>query len=395
MKVAIQFHRIGPYHAARLEGAVNAGMEVVAIELSGKDNTYAWDVVEDSAGSKRVTLFPDSDADDLSYAEIASTLDKTLRELQPDVLAVNGWASQAAYAAMSWSQAHSVPAVVMSESTPWDFKRVCWKELIKKQLMRFFSAGLVGGKAHCDYLSDLGMNENAIFLGYNAVDNDYFTEHARKGAADSANLPDIPKAPFFLASGRFIEKKNFLRLIEAYSAYRNKLSGEPWDMVILGDGDLRADIEQKIHELNLDEHVHLPGFKQIEELPIWYATASCFVHVSTTEQWGLVVNEAMASGLPVIVSHTCGCACELVRNGENGYEVDPYSEKDIAGSMERVTMLDTKTLETMGQRSQAIVSDYGPERFGAGMKAACEYAESIGPSRVGLVARIILKCLAR
>ena len=68
----------------------------------------------------------------------------------------------------------------------------------------------------------------------------------------------------------------------------------------------------------------MPGFKQYDELPIYYGLAGAFIHASTTEQWGLVVNEAMAAGLPVIVSERCGCAPDLVENGRNGFTFDPY-----------------------------------------------------------------------
>ena len=70
----------------------------------------------------------------------------------------------------------------------------------------------------------------------------------------------------------------------------------PWDLVLLGDGPLKTDICRLISDLRLNEHVHLPGFKPYDELPVYYALANAFVHASATEQWGLVVNEAIASG---------------------------------------------------------------------------------------------------
>ena len=77
--------------------------------------------------------------------------------------------------------------------------------------------------------------------------------------------------------------------------------------------------------------MHLPGFKPYDELPVYYALANAFVHASTTEQWGLVVNEAIASGLPVIVSNRCGCAPELV-NG-NGFTFDPTNEHELTARL--------------------------------------------------------------
>src|SRR5262249_2927555 len=119
---------------------------------------------------------------------------------------------------------------------------------------------------------------------------------------------------YFLASARFVEKKNLPRLISAYAEYRRRSSAYVkatadmeggsqksevseskalWDLVLLGDGPLKTDLCRLISDLRLNEHVHLPGFKQYEELPVYYGLAKAFVHVSTIEQWGLVVNEAI------------------------------------------------------------------------------------------------------
>ena len=107
----------------------------------------------------------------------------------------------------------------------------------------------------------------------------------------------------------------------------------PWSLVLLGDGPLKSDLCRLISDLRLDACVHLPGFKQYHELPVYYGLASAFVHASTTEQWGLVVNEAMASGLPVLVSNRCGCAQDLVKEGVNGFTFDPCNVEQLAQLM--------------------------------------------------------------
>src|SRR5207249_5035240 len=152
---------------------------------------------------------------------------------------------------------------------------------------------------------------------------------------------------YFLASARFVEKKNLTSLIRAYAEYRDRLKGigvtdpgykgAPWDLVLLGDGPLRETLNAQLSTLNLHSHVHLPGFKQYDELPVYYALANAFVHASTTEQWGLVVNEAIASGLPVIVSERCGCVPELVQG--NGFTFDPMDEHELASLLFRMATL--------------------------------------------------------
>ena len=107
---------------------------------------------------------------------------------------------------------------------------------------------------------------------------------------------------YFVVSSRFIKKKNLIRLIISYRKYVSRVTENAWKMVLVGNGDLYNELVLMIRKLDLTEYVTLVGFKQYKELPIYYGLSNCLVHASTSEQWGLVVNEAMASGLPVITT---------------------------------------------------------------------------------------------
>jgi glycosyltransferase involved in cell wall biosynthesis len=95
----------------------------------------------------------------------------------------------------------------------------------------------------------------------------------------------------------------------------------------------------------------------------YYAFAGCFVLPSTREPWGLVVNEAMAAGLPVIVSNRCGCAEDLVHTGQNGYLFDAGADGALESRMNAITNLPASDLARMGLRSQEIISNYSPDRW--------------------------------
>ena len=120
--------------------------------------------------------------------------------------------------------------------------------------------------------------------------------------------------------------------------------------------------------------------------------ASAFVHASTTEQWGLVVNEAMAAGLPVLVSNRCGCAPDLVRDGVNGFTFDPYDVDRLADLMLKVSS-DQCDREAMGQASRAIIKDWGPERFADGLMQAVAVARSRPLPRASWLDRSLLWAL--
>ena len=163
--------------------------------------------------------------------------------------------------------------------------------------------------------------------------------------------------------------------------------------MLLGDGPLRSSILNLRSSLGLDACVHLPiAFKQYDELPVYYGLASAFVHASITEQWGLVVNEAMASGLPVLVSNHCGCAADLVQEGVNGFTFDPYNVEQLAQFMFKLSTLNPQP-STLGAASRRIIANWGPGRFAAGLQAAVEKAVEAGPKRASLLQRMILQVL--
>jgi len=318
-------------------------------------------------------------------------------------------------AALRWSSRNGVPAAVMTESTEWDERRVWRKEWMKRKMVGLCAAALVGGSPHKDYILKLGMPAERIFVGYDAVDNDYFSakaEEIRKQKIEYRKRYELPEN-YFLASARFIGKKNLPRLIEAHAIYRRMSEAgskkpafsprtsapghpphAPSSLVLLGGGPLRAGLRRLISDLRMDACVHLAGFIQYPDLPAYYGLAGAFIHASTTEQWGLVVNEAMASGLPVLVSNRCGCARDLVQEGVNGFTFDPYNVEQMAQLMLKISAFDFP-LSTFGSESQRIISNWGLDRFAQGLKAAAEFARKAGSRPASLPDRALLEIMVR
>ena len=394
MKVAVLFHRLGPYHFARLKAAHEL-CQLHVIEFSLVDDTYAWDVVDEEMGFSRTTLFTDCDVEKKSSCEIMVALRKSFMLIQPDVVAIPGWSGRAAFLALALCRKMRISIIAMSDSTELDQVRHWWKESIKKRVTGNFSAGLVGGRLHADYMHKLGMPQDKIFSGYDAVDNDYFFKGAinvRKNEKQLRNRHNLPEN-YFLGSNRFIPKKNIDRLIRAYAEYRDaSASSGIWKLVLLGDGELRPQLEGLISVLGLDNDVILPGFKQYQDLPVYYGLAKAYVHASTTEQWGLVVNEAMASSLPVLVSERCGCAADLVKNGRNGFTFDPYDVEELAGLMMKLSSGECD-LTTMGEASREIIAGWGTDNFAENLMRAAEAALNAPKTRPTIFDTLILKGL--
>ncbi len=409
-RTVIIFHRVGPYHFARARAAGKI-VETTLIEVFKSDDVYGWDPVPGADGFGRVTLF---ETNSETKNKLIHGIQTALDNCQPDAVAIPGWADAVAFSAIQWCGAHRVPVIVMSETTEWDEPRLVWKEWIKRRILKMCAAGLVGGRPHADYLVRLGMPRESIFQGYDAVDNDYFVrnaQEARKRAREVRARYGLPEN-YFLASARFVNKKNLFNLIRAYALYRKLVektesrdrsekngairfhADNPWPLILLGDGPLKSEIYNLVASLGLQKFVSLPGFRQYDELPAFYALAKVFIHASTVEQWGLVVNEAMASGLPVLVSNRCGCARDLVHEGVNGFIFDPYDVGQMAEIMFWVSDPGFP-LSDFGAASVRVIADWSPTRFADALGQAVETALAGPRFQPGTFDHLILQLLSR
>ena len=389
--VVLVFNNFGPYHMARLS-APAGHMRVTGIELVGRSEDYAWDRPQDG-GLERLTLFA-GETQPHGVREIAAAMGNELDRLRPDAVFIPGWSDKGGLAALRWSVRNRVPAVVMSESNRYDEPRSLAREFVKRRIVGLCSAGLAGGHDATEYLANLGLPADRIALGYDVVDNDHFARGAAAARATAAAAMARLglRRPYFLCCCRFVKKKNLARLLEAHAAYRASVAS-PWDLVIVGDGELRPALEEQIATLGLGGSVHLPGFVQYGQIAAYYGLASGFVLASTTEQWGLVVNEAMAAGLPVLVSDRCGCARDLVRNGENGTTFDPLDTAAITAAMRGLTA-DAATAAAMGEASRRIIAEWSPSRFAKGLEQALTVARS-APRRSSLAGRLLVNSMLR
>jgi glycosyltransferase involved in cell wall biosynthesis len=383
-----------PYLHARWQAfAKDTTFETHLIEITSRDHFEVLGMKEalDTAYQRHV-LFPEAIFEKISQSALSEKVSSVLQKLKPDVVCLNGYWAADSWAGLLWCQENGVPALVFSESNSFDYPRKAWKEWIKRKIVSQFSAGLAGGSPQKEYLISLGLSPDSVFTGYDAVDNDFFSLQAEKIRGASQNTPLLPQN-FFLACARFEEKKNLPGLIRAYAIYQKQSAPDLcWHLVIVGDGSLRSRLDRLISDLSLDSFVHLPGAQPIEMLPQFYARAKALVHASTTEQWGLVVNEALASALPVLVSTRCGCATDLVRNGVNGFIFDPENPETLGSLFQRISCGELD-LKAMGEAGAKIIADWGPERFAEGLRSAVGKALQTGPSPGGVLSRVLLRLL--
>ena len=298
---------------------------------------------------------------------------RRLNDLKPDVVILGGYIYPACWAGFLWAKLNGKKIILWSASNEADKSRTVLKEKLKGLLVKRCHAANVYGQKSSDYLVKLGLKEDAIFIKGNTTDNDfYYSRTSRlRGHRDLVCKQLGCAARNFLYIGRFSEEKNVLHLLKAYKRLRPP---DDWGLVLVGDGTQREEIAGYIRQHAL-RNILMPGFQQKEEIPKFLAVGDIFVLPSVSETWGLAVNEAMAAGLPALVSKGCGCCTELIKEGVNGFSFDPCDKDELFELMQNV--VDGRyDLMTMGEASLDIIKDYTPVRAAKIVCQAIEFALS-------------------
>lgn len=362
MKITTIWNTYGPYHLARVDALerVIPNSEITCLAHCNENDDYKFF----SLRLKNLIILVDKNSSKLRFWESFIATFKALNITKPELVLACGYERSETFASLIWSKINGATIFLMLDNQRNDKKRNYLIESIKVCYLFFFDGFVYGGNTHEDYLRFLRVPLNKEVVGYNCVNNAEIFNIV--GNIKSRGDSPFHAGNYFLCVARLVPKKNLVRLVEAYSKYVKSLDPwvEPWDLVICGEGSERIRIETAIVEKGVTGRVRLVG--RVDDFSMmlnYYAFAKLLILPShENEQWGLVVNEAMASGLPVLVSEACGCADSLVFNGVNGFKFNPFSTDDIAKLM--VIMQKSKAaLPSMGNKSIEIVSKYSPDQF--------------------------------
>lgn len=356
-------HRVGPYHQVRLSAAVDAGLRLTVVQTRPQSQEYAWDF--DPAGPYALTNLigashPDKDP---SCHLLVDQINTLLDRFKPQVIVSVGWADRAYQVLLLLAHQRRIPVVLVSDSRERDEPRTCRKEWLKRQLLRGYSAALVAGEESRAYLAILGFCLDKIFLPWDVVDNAFFADAASQCT---------PQMPHFLCVSRLVAKKNHIGLLQAYSAYQRQ--GGCWGLQLVGSGPEELAIRHSINELPNPERVELKPFCQLDTLGVLYGQANAFILASHTDQWGLVVNEAMASGLPCLVSNACGCTRDLIQHGVTGWCFDPMNPGALTELMHVAERQPKAMRVAMVTAARRRLRAFTPQAFATGLQQACEQA---------------------
>ncbi|MCP9773924.1 glycosyltransferase family 4 protein [Synechococcus sp. Tobar12-5m-g] len=376
--VLAALHRIGPYHDIRFQAAT-ALMDLQVLETRPASQEYPWEFTPTGNYGRhqlRGAADPDRDA---ANPLLDRQLQALLNRLQPAVVVTTGWLDRA-YHRLIW-QAHrrGIPVVLISDSRQRDEPRTWPKEWLKRQLLHSYAAALVAGSESRAYLETLDFPAPGIFQPWDVVDNGAFAAGAER--ARSHQLHDLPilSNPHFLCVSRFVAKKNHSGLLAAFGAYQQQ--GGSWGLRLIGAGPLELEIRSAIACLPNPSRVRIDPFLQLEPLQEAYGRASCFVLASHSDQWGLVVNEAMAAGLPVIVSANSGCCMDLIDPGVSGWVFDPEQPQVLTALLHQAEAQSRSERSMMVAAGCQKLKRFDPRSFAEGLAQAVAWARTTHPKQ--------------
>lgn len=284
------------------------------------------------------------DLNQLTASEIQLILDN----FNPDALFMSGWFEDRYLRVARTMRKRGIPVIAGSDAQ--------WTGSVKQQLAKLISKWYlksaidvlwVAGERQRQFAAKLGYRGAEIWSGYYACDWDTFSQYYE---------PDLSAEPrHFLYVGRYIPRKGLDTLIRAYQIYRNRVT-HPWDLICYGAGELEHILDNAVGITNR-------GFIQPDNLPKMMAEASAFILPSRKEPWGVVAQEAAATGLPLVCSDACGSAVHMLVDGYNGYRFETGNSQHLAACMEKISSRSDEHLTLMGSRSYELSKLYSPTRW--------------------------------
>jgi glycosyltransferase involved in cell wall biosynthesis len=379
-RVAIVTEIIAPYRIPVFNVlAKREEIELKVIFLSETDSTLRrWLVYKDEICFSYEVLPFWRFRGGRSHFLLNAGLRRSLKKFCPDVIICGGYNYIASWEALIWARRRRVRFVLWSESNSQDARnRYRPVEFLKGCFLARCDGFAVPGKLAFQYLCSLRVPPDRIFTAPNAVDNTLFAISADNARAHASKFREELKLPrrFILFVGRLVPEKGIFDLLEAYESLDGCLRSEV-GLVFAGDGVASEDLEERAKRISPGV-ICFPGFAQRECLAGLYALAEALVLPTHSDPWGLVVNEAMACGLPIIVTSVAGCSADLVDNGWNGYVVPPRNPRKLSAAINSVLSRDEPRQE-MSAHSLERIQNFSPEACAAGMAAAATGAGAEG-----------------
>jgi glycosyltransferase involved in cell wall biosynthesis len=355
-------NNIGDYHAARLAdcAAVLAarGGTLWTVEASARSAFYHH---KQSRAQQLMTHFKHRRLGAAGAGWTVRSLWRALRAVRPSHIFTIGYSDKLSIATLAWAKAHGVPIFFLADSKADDQPRKAIGERIKSHVVARFDGALVAGDRHRRYFRSLGVR-GPIEIGYDVIDNVFFKTQRMRLAAKAPLMRRLGLLPdrYVLCVSRLVGRKRIDLALRIFAE-----SGAPEmgaRLVLIGAGPEDGAVQAQIAALGLGGRVkHLRNVAN-SLMPAFYGNAEALILASDFDQWGLCVNEAMALGVPCIVTQRCGVAGEIVLDGETGFVFPAGTTAKAATDLRRL-LTEPALRATMSARAERMLDDWGLDRF--------------------------------
>ena len=296
-----------------------------------------------------------------------------LHRKDPEIIVLPGYWDPSFWVLVALARLEGRKVILTCDSTELDHPRKWIKEFAKRLFVSICDGGFAYGQRSKKYLHRLGMSDHRITVRCQAAANREIETISNSAKTKRPQLiQELGLAQKnFCYVGRLSPEKNVSCLIHAYlELKRTNRQACDWGLLIIGDGPERDYLESFCQRERLDQ-VKFFGGVSWRDVPRILAAADVVVLPSLSEPWGLVVNESMICGLPVIVSNRCGCVEDLVVSGETGFTFNPESHEELHKLIEHFVLVPGDA-GRIGENARRLISAYTPETAAKQMLAGIE-----------------------
>jgi len=329
-RLVVLWESLGPYHHDRLRELARGGFEIDVIELHEQSRDYQWE--RDSALDYRIHTIVPAGARTNGLL-IAARIIRICWRSKARAMFFCHYEKMGVFVSSLVLRLARRRVFTMIDSKFDDYPRVLWRELIKSLYLRPYSGALVASARSRDYVRFLGFGQRPVQQGYDTIDIARFSRIADDG---TVVIPHDQRP--FLVVARLVPKKNIAEVLRAFALHLQR-HGAGRELHIIGYGPMEAELVALAAELGIAPSVRFLGARPSSEVADAMIRSVALILASTEEQFGLVINEALAMGTPVIVSSNAGAVDELVDNDRNGIIVNPRDTAGISHAMSRIATM--------------------------------------------------------
>ena len=380
MKIAIINNDFRVYWKDRLSYLQNflaeKDIDFIAVELFGRGSPYSFDIYDNKETWWRC-LFPNKSSTELSKEEIKKALFSTLNEINPAIIIAPSIVFFAGALSISWCKKNKKKFIMFDDAKPFQVKRNFLVQLIKNLIIEQSDGLWLPSNEYYKEYSYLHNKDITFFYGYNCINNQLFKFDGERKFNQNT----------IICVARLVSIKNINNLLWAWQIIEKKDIN--YKLIIIGNGPDYDSLVQLSTFLSL-KRVHFLGTIDNSNLPVYFFNSDGFILPSLSETWGLVVNEAMAAGLPVLLSNKINSCQSILHEGVNGISFNPLNIMEMAEAIFKYISLDIEAKKAMSSESLNIINSMDYENMGLRLVDALVKITAKEFKKPGAIAALII-----